>query len=307
MADTADLVVLGGYYGTGAYGNMISVFLMGCRDEHGKWRTVCKCGNGPTDAMLAKINRELDTVKISKDREKVPSWLVIKSTDLVPDFVVRDPKAAPVWEITGAEFSTSTRHSADNISIRFPRMTRIRDDKDWESATTLAELKRLRDASKASVGKEDEEEGEEDEQEGARSDEEEEADVVGRKKKVPGGDESDDDTGLASSAAAAGSAAGSKETSAGAGASKKPAASTAARKAPSRSLATVASAAKRRPRRKDDEDEGDDEENDEDRAFIDDADYDDEEEDDGDYGRRSRYDDDDDDDDDEVHGRQSCR
>ena len=36
-----------------------------------------------------------------------------------------------VWEITGAEFSSSTTHSADNISIRFPRVTRIRDDKVW--------------------------------------------------------------------------------------------------------------------------------------------------------------------------------
>lgn len=48
---------------------------------------------------------------------------------------------APVWEITGAEFSKSEMHTADGISIRFPRMTRIRDDKDWKSATNLPQLK----------------------------------------------------------------------------------------------------------------------------------------------------------------------
>lgn len=48
---------------------------------------------------------------------------------------------APVWEITGAEFSKSEMHTADGISIRFPRMTRIRDDKDWQSATNLHQLK----------------------------------------------------------------------------------------------------------------------------------------------------------------------
>lgn len=32
-------------------------------------------------------------------------------------------------------------HTADGISIRFPRMTRIRDDKDWKSATNLHQLK----------------------------------------------------------------------------------------------------------------------------------------------------------------------
>ena len=35
---------------------------------------------------------------------------------------------ALVWEITGAEFSKSTTHTADEISIRFPRVTRIRYD-----------------------------------------------------------------------------------------------------------------------------------------------------------------------------------
>lgn len=45
-----------------------------------------------------------------------------------------------MWEITGAEFSKSTKHTADGISIRFPRVTRIRDDKDWETATDLEHL-----------------------------------------------------------------------------------------------------------------------------------------------------------------------
>lgn len=48
---------------------------------------------------------------------------------------------APVWEITGAEFSKSNVHTADGISIRFPRVTRIRDDKDWKTANDLPHLK----------------------------------------------------------------------------------------------------------------------------------------------------------------------
>lgn len=48
---------------------------------------------------------------------------------------------APIWEITGAEFTHSTTHTADGISIRFPRVTRIRDDKDWTNATSLERLK----------------------------------------------------------------------------------------------------------------------------------------------------------------------
>ena len=46
-----------------------------------------------------------------------------------------------MWEITGAEFSKAQVHTADGISIRFPRVTRIRTDKDWASATNLTHLK----------------------------------------------------------------------------------------------------------------------------------------------------------------------
>lgn len=89
----------------------------------------------------------------------------------VPDLVVEDPKKAPVWEITGTEFSKSESHSADGISIRFPRVTKIRlvynkgtictngrifqsaqvlfrDDKDWKTATNLPRLKILYEKSK---------------------------------------------------------------------------------------------------------------------------------------------------------------
>jgi hypothetical protein len=39
MADSADLVVLGAYFGTGAYGGMMSVFLMGSYDpDEEKWK-----------------------------------------------------------------------------------------------------------------------------------------------------------------------------------------------------------------------------------------------------------------------------
>uniref|UniRef100_A0A8D3AVR4 DNA ligase n=1 Tax=Scophthalmus maximus TaxID=52904 RepID=A0A8D3AVR4_SCOMX len=143
MADTADLVVLGAFYGKGSNGGIMSSFLMGCYDpDSRKWCTVTKCSGGYDDATLARLQKELDVIKISKEPSKIPGWLkIIKN--YYPDFIIRDPERAPVWEITGAEFSKSEMHTADGISIRFPRMTRIRDDKDWKSATNLHQLKEL--------------------------------------------------------------------------------------------------------------------------------------------------------------------
>uniref|UniRef100_A0A8C7I985 DNA ligase n=1 Tax=Oncorhynchus kisutch TaxID=8019 RepID=A0A8C7I985_ONCKI len=141
MADTADLVVLGAFYGKGSNGGIMSSFLMGCYDPNSKkWCTVTKCSGGYDDAMLTRLQKELDMIKISKEPSKIPGWLkIIKN--YYPDFIIRDPEKAPVWEITGAEFSKSEMHTADGISIRFPRMTRVRDDKDWKSATNLMQLK----------------------------------------------------------------------------------------------------------------------------------------------------------------------
>ncbi|XP_033107614.1 DNA ligase 3-like isoform X2 [Anneissia japonica] len=147
MADSADLILLGGYYGTGNKGGIMSVFLLGVYDQHAdRFLTVTKCG-GIDDKMLEKLNAELPMKKISKDMSKVPSWLRVHK-NLVPDFVIKDPKASPVWEIIGAEFSQSETHTGGGISIRFPRVARMRDDKDWRSATSLAQLRELYKTSK---------------------------------------------------------------------------------------------------------------------------------------------------------------
>ncbi|XP_032454032.1 DNA ligase 3 isoform X2 [Nasonia vitripennis] len=151
MADNADLVVLGAWYGTGQKGGMMSVFLMGCYDPDSDiWVTVTKVHTGHDDATLAKLQTSLDMIKIGKDPGLIPRWLRANKP-MIPDFVAKDPKKQPVWEITGAEFTNQGVHTADGISIRFPRVTRIRDDKDWETATNLHELRALFNRSAESV------------------------------------------------------------------------------------------------------------------------------------------------------------
>ena len=90
-ADTADLVVLGAWYGTGQKGGKMNVFLMGCYDTDDKcWRSVTKV-HGLDDETLAALQTELDMVKISRDVNLVPRWLNVTKT-MVPDFVAKDPK-----------------------------------------------------------------------------------------------------------------------------------------------------------------------------------------------------------------------
>lgn len=151
MADTADLVVLGGWFGTGKKGGMLSIFLMGCYDTRGKlWKTVTKVHSGLDDKEMEDLQDELKDLMERADADTPPCWLNCKKA-LIPDFIAKDPNVMPVWEITGAEFSKSDAHTASGISIRFPRITRIRRDKSTKEATNLKELEKLCQTSKDNI------------------------------------------------------------------------------------------------------------------------------------------------------------
>uniref|UniRef100_A0A6B2KYW2 DNA ligase n=1 Tax=Arcella intermedia TaxID=1963864 RepID=A0A6B2KYW2_9EUKA len=161
MCDTVDLIVLGAYYGTGNKGGLMSIFLMGVYDEkEDRFKTVCKVGNGFTDKTIQELQTAFPVVKIEKNEAKCPSWLSCKKM-LLPDFVVKNPRETPIWEIKGAEFTISKFHTADSISIRFPRVIKVRDDKDWKTATSLKYLRSLYEKGGINRKKVDDEEEEE--------------------------------------------------------------------------------------------------------------------------------------------------
>nr|BDT63206.1 MAG: DNA ligase 3-like protein [Hemigrapsus takanoi nimavirus]GBG35356.1 SCV_095-like protein [Hemigrapsus takanoi nimavirus] len=162
MADTADLVVLGAWYGKGRKGGLLSTFLMGCLDKRtGEWKTVTKAHTGLDDATLKRLQDEMKAIMVKSGEEEGRSFKLVKSLAMKPDYIVKDPKKAPVWELTGAEFTKdvtggghgnwTTNHTANGISVRFPRITRERRDKNWETATSMEELEGLYEASVRSV------------------------------------------------------------------------------------------------------------------------------------------------------------
>lgn len=106
--------------------------------------TYGQVGNGFTDKEIDRLQTAFKVEKIEKDSSRCPPWLSCSKTHM-PDFVVKNPKHSSVWEIVGAEFSYSPMHTANKISIRFPRVSRYRDDKDWATATTLKELQAMYD------------------------------------------------------------------------------------------------------------------------------------------------------------------
>lgn len=110
-------------------------------------RRLTNSTTNPPPPLPPPPQKHLTALTERSDPDATPSWLNCKRA-LVPDMIARDPHAMPVWEITGAEFTKSAHHTADGISIRFPRITRERDDKTTAEATSLPELHRLYEASK---------------------------------------------------------------------------------------------------------------------------------------------------------------
>ncbi len=108
---------------------------MGCLDGNKNiFETVCKAHNGLTDQQIKDFTDELCMNDF--DSGNPPKWLNVAKS-LEPDWIVSNPKKSPIFEITGFEFSESKSHTATDwngvgVSIRFPRVTKIRDDKKYK-------------------------------------------------------------------------------------------------------------------------------------------------------------------------------
>ncbi|CAD2220600.1 hypothetical protein AGDE_15982 [Angomonas deanei] len=117
LADSADLLVLGAWYGSGNKGGQLSTFLMGCVDTSvpegspGRYKTVCKVGNGLKDTAISILSKKYSST-MEPMRPGKATWL---RTLHVPDVVLKDPKTADVMEIIGAEFSVTKHHTSGDV------------------------------------------------------------------------------------------------------------------------------------------------------------------------------------------------
>lgn len=143
LSDTLDLVVVGGYHGSGKRKGFYGALLMGVFNENeGRYETLCKLGTGFTDDILSKLLDRLEPLKT--DGPPVDLFARMEADVYFQPHVV--------LEVVGAEISYSPIHTAGwessrddtGYALRFPRFTgRFRDDKGPEQATTVSEVNRL--------------------------------------------------------------------------------------------------------------------------------------------------------------------
>ena len=139
LNDTLDCIMLGYYLGKGKRQNFgIGALLVGVLDQDsGKIKTLSKIGTGLTDEQFREIKKLAD--QHLSPQNQANSQFDFKK-ELTAD-VWLEPNL--VLEIAADEISTSPSHTA-GVALRFPRLIKIRQDKNWQQATTLQELEEIR-------------------------------------------------------------------------------------------------------------------------------------------------------------------
>ncbi|MBI2268598.1 MAG: ATP-dependent DNA ligase [Candidatus Blackburnbacteria bacterium] len=134
-ADTIDCVLMGAYVGRGKRATFgAGAFLLGVVGGEKKYYTISNLGTGLTDEQFREVYKIVQNLKI----EKKPDDYVVDKT-IEPDIWL-EPKV--VLEILADEITRSPRHTA-KYSLRFPRLIRVRDDKDPDQGTSVSEIKSL--------------------------------------------------------------------------------------------------------------------------------------------------------------------
>jgi len=141
LSDTIDGVVMGYYHGRGKRAALgMGAFLIGVRATGSgkletRYLTVSKIGTGMTDDQITEL--------VSLFKPDIVSTKPVEysvSKDLIPDLWLNP---SIVVEVAADEITESKMHTS-GYGLRFPRLLKVRDDKDATQATSLDELKTIR-------------------------------------------------------------------------------------------------------------------------------------------------------------------
>jgi len=139
-ADTFDLVPIGAYWGNGKRTGSFGGFLLACyNSDRERYETMCVCGRGFTDEEMEKYNvyfREnaLPQCPSNYFVGNVGANLWLKPT--------------VVWEVKGSDLQLSPIYTAGigeadqnrGLGLRFPRIIKVREDKDPTDATDSTQI-----------------------------------------------------------------------------------------------------------------------------------------------------------------------
>jgi DNA ligase 1 len=133
--DSLDLVITAAEYGYGRRKGWLSDYYLAARDtKTGEFLKIGKTFKGLTDVEIIELTKRLKESALSEDGHRV---------NVIPKIVV---------EVAYNEIQESPRYKSQ-MALRFARITRIRDDKTPEEASTIGQVREIYDRQFRNKGK----------------------------------------------------------------------------------------------------------------------------------------------------------
>ncbi|XP_071117642.1 DNA ligase 4-like [Haliotis cracherodii] len=152
LMDELDVLIIGGYFGVGHRGGMMSHFLCGVAvpsEDGGEpeiFHSFCKVGSGYSKKQLSEFNKKMVDHWQVFDKKNPPSCIVLASGFKEKPDAWISPDKSCIVQIKAAEIITSDRFKTGS-TLRFPRVEMIRDDKPWFESMTVADIEDLKQKS----------------------------------------------------------------------------------------------------------------------------------------------------------------
>ncbi|GLT97393.1 hypothetical protein SLE2022_149600 [Rubroshorea leprosula] len=135
-----DVLIIGGYYGSGRHGGEVAQFLVGLAEQSDsntyprRFLSFCRVGTGLTDEELDAVVQKLKPYfrKYEYPKKAPPSFYqVTNNSKERPDVWIESPEKSIILSITSDIRTINSEVFAAPYSLRFPRIDRVRYDKPW--------------------------------------------------------------------------------------------------------------------------------------------------------------------------------
>ncbi|KAJ6659601.1 hypothetical protein lerEdw1_018570 [Lerista edwardsae] len=146
LMDELDLLIVGGYWGKGLRGGMMSHFLCAvaetpqCGAKPSVFHSICRVGSGYTMKELYDLGLKLANYWKPYCKRDPPCNILCGSEK--PEVYI-EPCNSVIVQIKAAEIVSSDMYKTD-CTLRFPRIEKIREDIEWHECMTLDRLEQLR-------------------------------------------------------------------------------------------------------------------------------------------------------------------
>ncbi|CAM6105482.1 unnamed protein product [Calypogeia fissa] len=143
-----DVLIIGGYFGTGRRGGQVAQFLLGVAEKPkaGETPTVfhsfCKVGNGLSDTQSDDLVHRLSPyLRRNEKNSKPPNcYKVTNNAKERPDVWVDRPEKSIILELNSDIRFIETDVFATRYALRFPRVHKVRLEKPWYDCLDIQTL-----------------------------------------------------------------------------------------------------------------------------------------------------------------------